>query len=327
MEDLSALQHYLNRIGHLGPDEEIKYTEKPGEGNMNYVVRVGTNQRHFILKQSRPWVEKYPQIAAPVERSQVEATFLEKIQGVDELENSCPKLLWSDPQNYILAIEDLGRSSDFTHIYAKHEKISSDDLESATIFLRRLHKLPLSTFPENREMRKLNHEHIFRFPFLRENGLDLDATQKGLASVAAPFKVNEKLKSEISKYGEIYLAPGRALIHGDFYPGSWLNTNEGIKIIDPEFAFHGPPEFDVAVMIAHMMLAKQGKRPVKKIWKLYQPPANFDTALFSAFAGIEIMRRLIGIAQLPLELSIADKINLMAKATEWIEKKNLAGEL
>ena len=327
MEDLAALEKYLNRTGHLAPDEEIQYTEKPGEGNMNYVVRVGTNKRHFILKQARPWVEKYPQIAAPLERSKVEAIFLEKIQGISPIENCSPKVLWVDHQNFILAIEDLGKSSDFSFLYEKGSKLSPEDLKSAVEFLKTLHSLPLSTFPTNMEMRKLNHEHIFHFPFNSNNGLDLDGIQKGLASLARPFQENETLKSKIATYGDIYLAQGRSLIHGDFYPGSWLSTSNGIKIIDPEFAFHGPPEFDLAVMLAHMTMAQQGKRLLKKIWKLYGAPANFDSILLSAFTGIEIMRRIIGIAQLPLPLSIADKINLMSKAYEWIEKGNLENEL
>jgi 5-methylthioribose kinase len=327
MEDLAALQEYLARGRHLFDDEEIVYTEKPGEGNMNYVVRVGTNQRHFILKQARPWVEKYPQIEAPVERSLVEATFLQHIQENRLLQDKCPKLLWADQQNYIMAIEDLGKSSDFSFIYDKGEKISPEDLQHAIGFLRTLHALPLSAFPDNMAMRKLNHEHIFHFPFLIKNGLDLDAIQKGLTVVAVPFQENEKLKNKISSFGDIYLSQGRSLIHGDFYPGSWLNTKEGIKIIDPEFAFHGPPEFDLAVMLAHLVMAQQGKSILKKAWKLYQAPANFDLKLLSAFTGIEIMRRLIGIAQLPLSLSISAKINLMAKANEWIEKENLASEI
>jgi 5-methylthioribose kinase len=209
----------------------------------------------------------------------------------------------------------------------KKESFAREDLTAAIDFLRVLHDLPLSTFPQNLAMRKLNHEHIFHFPFASDNGLDLNAIQKGLLEIAIPFRQNSILKNKISKIGDIYLAQGRSLLHGDFYPGSWLNTEDGLKIIDPEFAFHGPPEFDLGVMMAHMLLAQQNKRTLKRLWKLYQAPANFDTGLLSSFAGIEIMRRLIGIAQLPLSLSIAEKINLMARAGNWIEGKNLVEEL
>src|SRR2546421_5684303 len=40
-----------------------------GEGNMNYTLRIGTSERSFVMKQARPWVEKYPHIAAPWDRA------------------------------------------------------------------------------------------------------------------------------------------------------------------------------------------------------------------------------------------------------------------
>jgi 5-methylthioribose kinase len=172
-------------------------------------------------------------------------------------------------------------------------------------------------------MRKLNHEHIFHFPFQKNNGLHLNSIQKGLAEVAAPYQQDDFLKRKISRMGEIYLSQGRSLLHGDFYPGSWLKTDQGIKMIDPEFAFQGPPEFDLGVMFAHMLMAQQGTATLRHVWLKYDAPIDFDQGLLSAFAGVEIMRRVIGIAQLPLNLSIAEKINLMASAWEWISKENL----
>ncbi len=325
--DLSGLQNYLQGKKYLLPDEEILSSEKPGDGNMNYVLRIITSHRTFILKQARPWVEKYPQIAAPVERSAVEAYFLDYIQKQDALRNFSPRLWWSDPANFIFAQEDLGKASDYTFIYKKGEKMTDADLENAVRYLRILHSLPLDSFPDNLKMRKLNHEHIFHFPFNQGNGLNLDSIQNGLEATAAPFKQDILLKNKISRLGEIYLSSGRSLIHGDFYPGSWLKINNGLKIIDPEFAFHGPPEFDLAVLMAHMLMAEQGVHNLERIWHLYQAPANFDQKLLSAFAGTEIMRRIIGIAQLPLSLSIADKINLMAKAAGWIREVNLVKSL
>ena len=101
-QDLSSLDDYLRSSDRLGPNEHILSVEKPGEGNMNYVLRIKTTESSFIIKQARPWVEKYPQIAAPVERSIVEATFLADTQQQGALSIFSPKLLWSDPENYIL---------------------------------------------------------------------------------------------------------------------------------------------------------------------------------------------------------------------------------
>lgn len=318
-----ALEKYLIEKGRLDPDEKIIAVGKPGEGNMNYVLRIKTNRRTFIVKQARPWVEKYPQIPAPVERSSVEALYLKNTGDLAEISGFSPKFLWHEVKDFILAQEDLGEVSDFSFLYKGDAKITDEDLARSLEYLRIVHYLPLSTFPANLAMRKLNHEHIFHFPFQEDNGLDLNSIQPGLADVAKPFQKNDRLKNLISRLGEIYLSQGRSLIHGDFYPGSWLKTGKGIMIIDPEFAFHGAPEFDLGVMMAHMLMSKHDFSTLQKIWDGYNAPANFDHGLLSAFTGVEIMRRTIGIAQLPLNLTIAEKINLMSNALEWIEKENL----
>ncbi|MCB0669306.1 MAG: hypothetical protein KDC80_25960, partial [Saprospiraceae bacterium] len=227
-KDMISLETYLNSRDRLSDKEKIIAASKPGEGNMNYVLRITTNHRSFIIKQARPWVEKYPQIPAPVERSVVESTFLQKAQEEKELSAFSPKILWSDPDNFILAMEDLGEATDYTFLYKKENKFGTSDLENATKYLKILHGLPIDRFPENAKMRKLNHEHIFDFPFQKKNGLDLDQTQKGLNAVAAPFKTDGFLKNKIQRLGAIYLAQGRCLIHGDFYPGSWLKSPAGI---------------------------------------------------------------------------------------------------
>jgi 5-methylthioribose kinase len=73
------LPDYLRSKGWITSHEKILHMEKPGEGNMNFVYRVTTNARSLIVKQSRPWVEKYPQLEAPIERIDVEALFYQLI--------------------------------------------------------------------------------------------------------------------------------------------------------------------------------------------------------------------------------------------------------
>ena len=64
---VDKLNNYLkDRLNFLNKNEALIQTEIAGEGNMNVVMRLKTNQRSFILKQSRPFVKKYPNIAAPL---------------------------------------------------------------------------------------------------------------------------------------------------------------------------------------------------------------------------------------------------------------------
>ncbi|MEM7375673.1 MAG: phosphotransferase, partial [Bacteroidota bacterium] len=126
------------------------------------------------------------------------------------------------------------------------------------------------------------------------------------------------LKAAITGLGKLYLSEGPVLIHGDFYPGSWLRTENGLKVIDAEFSFRGYAEFDLGVFAAHMALASQGEEVTSELLERYAAGANFDERLMRGFAGTEILRRLLGVAQLPLVLGLEQKQELMVKAAKWI---------
>lgn len=319
LDEIDSLQKFLIDRHHLDTSEEILHLEKPGAGNMNFVVRVVTSNRSIIIKQARPWVEKYPQIDAPVNRTEVEKHYYQAVSGGEITLQYTPQLLWAEDAHLMLALEDLGKASDLSFIYGGIDKLVDKLLVQAASYLKALHGMPPpADFPENRAMRNLNHTHIFLFPFDPENGLDLDTIQMGLSSAADPFTKNEPLKARIRILGDIYLSRGSCLLHGDFYPGSILQTDQGLKVIDPEFAFVGPPEFDVAIMLSHLIISQHELSSLRTFVHSYSPEANFNQDLMWQFVGVEIMRRLIGIAQLPLAMTISQKINLLADAHQWI---------
>ncbi len=323
-KDITAVNNYLDHQGWLQQNESLISLEKPGEGNMNFVLRATTNQRSFILKQARPWVEKFPQIDAPVERVSVEAQFFQALQDVKAINHFAPKCLGFDEHNFILATEDLGKGADYSFLYQKDNLLTSSDIDGLTQYLSALHQVAIpDNFPTNLAMRQLNHEHIFNFPYLEENGFNLDDVQAGLQAAAIPYKTNAALKTKIKACGDIYLAQGKHLLHGDFYPGSWLKVADGLKVIDPEFGFVGLAEFDLGVLIAHLLMAEQPTTIIQSLLNKYQQPQGFNQALFAQFVGIEVLRRLIGIAQLPLNLEVATKQALMEKAEKMIIEEKL----
>ena len=112
------LEEYLRRRGVIRAGEELRSVGKAGEGNMNLTLRVVTSERSVVLKQARPWVEKYPQIAAPVDRALVEIAFYEAIGTLPEVRRAMPRLLDSDRDSRLLVLEDLGEAQDFTALYA-----------------------------------------------------------------------------------------------------------------------------------------------------------------------------------------------------------------
>jgi 5-methylthioribose kinase len=213
-------------------------------------------------------------------------------------------------------MEDLGEGSDFIPLYGGSRQLHANELMHLLEYLMQLHQVEIADFPNTDGMRILNHEHIFEFPFLEDNGFDLDQIQPGLQEASLSYKGDAVLKEKIQSLGLRYLKTGKTLIHGDFYPGSWLEVASGIKIIDPEFGGLGDPEFDLGVLLAHLDLTKQDPRVAQLVQTHYTLPLDWD--LVQQYRGVELLRRLIGIAQLPVTLSLDEKKSLLARARTYL---------
>ena len=296
--------------------ETVISSQSAGASNMNLVLRIQTNSRSIILKQSKSYVRKFPQIPAPIERIEIEQSYYQLIEDDEVLSRYSPKVLGFNAENNILLIEDLGDGIDFNFIYGENFSWEESDFSSLSHYLNALHELEVSNFPDNQEMKKLNHEHLFQFPFLEENGLDLDMIQPGLQEISMKYKTDTKLKTALDLLGKRYLCHGTTLLHGDFYPAAWLKTKDGVKIIDTEFAFMGDSEFDLGVIFAHLDIAGMDSSYHEKFLEQYKH--SYRESLVNAFRGMEIMRRIIGIAQLPLSLSLEKKKSLLEKGRKFV---------
>ncbi len=318
-DDLAQLTSYLQQRGWMQPGEHLQSAEKAGEGNMNYTLRIQMSARSLILKQARPWVEKYPTIAAPWERALVEGHFYTVVQNSSAVAALMPKLIGVDETAHLLALEDLGAARDFTSLYCG-EALTETQLTELVRWLVALHRSFVDSDAKaalaNRAMRALNHQHIFDIPLRTNNGLDLDAITPGLANEARVLQADARYVQTVHELGALYLQDGAALLHGDYFPGSWLQTAAGVRVIDPEFCFFGLPEFDVGVLLAHLHLAQQPSALIAQALQRYE--ARLDEALVWKFAGVEIMRRLLGVAQLPLDAGLPEKARLLALSREWI---------
>jgi 5-methylthioribose kinase len=311
------LIEFLKKNEIISANESLIKIEKPGEGNMNLVLRIITDKKSIIIKQSRSYVQKYPSIEAPIGRILVEAEFYKTIADNKFISKKMPKLLGIFPDDYLLVLEDLGSNADFSFIYNRNSTIEEAEILDLVNFLNQLHAIDIQQYPSNDALKKLNHFHIFDFPFQIDNGFDLDQFGVGLQAISKEYKNDLNLKYQIKILGENYLKTGNTLIHGDFYPGSWVKTNTGIKILDPEFGYLGHAEFDLGVFIAHLALARKTNF-IHTLTSNYNKKPTFNTSLMCGFAGVEIMRRLLGVAQLPISLDLNEKKVLLEDAKRLI---------
>jgi 5-methylthioribose kinase len=200
------------------------------------------------------------------------------------------------------------------------------DLQQLADFLIRLHELPVNLHEvelfQNRQMRTLNHQHIFEIPLQENNGLDtrLDGLTPGLSNLAADLKKDSEYVAAVHRLGEKYLRPTRTnLLHGDFFPGSLLQMpDRRWVVIDPEFCFVGDAEFDVGVFLAHLHLSGHSESLARQ-WISFFPLC--DPVLIGQYAGVEIMRRILGVAQLPITSELSHKRDLLELSKNYLSKK------
>ncbi|MCE2776841.1 MAG: hypothetical protein LW824_04245 [Algoriphagus sp.] len=76
------------------------------------------------------------------------------------------------------------------------------------------------------------------------------------------------------------------------------------------------PEFDLGVFLAHLDLSAQAEDLSAQVQKDYNLPV--DWSLVQQYRGVEILRRLIGIAQLPVSLSLDAKKTLLERARTYL---------
>ena len=322
--DVGGVARFLDSRGWPPGGGRVASVGKAGEGNMNLTLRVGLvggGRATVILKQARPWVEKYDFIDAPWERIVVEAGFYERVAAVPAVATMMPKLLASDAEARAALFEDLGRASDFTTVYVG-EPILPEILAALARCARALHDATrlsagesFDPLFENRDMRALNHQHIYVIPMDAANGIDLNGIEPGLADAAAELRGDAAYRARLTETGEHYLADvgeGSALLHGDFFPGSWLATADGPRVIDPEFCYYGDPAFDLAVAAAHLALAGRPFGEARAM--LDAGGADLDESRLARYAAAEVMRRLIGVAQLPIPKGRLDRAALLRRS-------------
>lgn len=204
------------------------------------------------------------------------------------------------------------------------------------------HKRTRATvFAGNHVLCKITEDLVFTEPYEiaernRWTAPFLDAEAKAIREDAV-------LKAEVFELKRLFLTSGEALVHGDLHTGSIMLTETDTRVIDPEFAFYGPMGFDVGAVIANLFLAyfsqeghatKSDDRTKYREWILMQ--VNLLWSAFAAeliglwnesstngdgaqrayldrvfrdsigFAGVKMIRRILGLAHVEDLESIAD---------------------
>jgi 5-methylthioribose kinase len=326
-EDANGVGEFLAARGWIEADERVAACTRAGEGNMNLTLRVRTDRRSMVLKQARPWVENYDHIEAPWERSLSERWFYERVAAIPEVARHTPRLLAADADARALLLEDLQGASDLSGVYGG-QRLELEEVDQLARVVRALHDGTADDPVRpgfNRAMRELNHAHCFVVPLDPATSLPLDRFEPGLEATRLALTNDGALRAVAEQTGERYRIEAGPLVHGDYFPGSWLRTAAGVRIIDPEFCFQGDREIDVGCAVAHFALARQPPVVAQRFLDAYGTGAGAcDPVMIARYAAMEVVRRLIGVAQLPIAPTRGWRDALLARAREAALSGSLA---
>ncbi len=151
-----------------------------------------------------------------------------------------------------------------------------------------------------------------------------------------------KLHLEIAKIKFDFMNNAQALIHGDLHTGSIFVKQDSTRVFDPEFAFYGPMGYDIGNVVANLIFAYDNGVAAgatefcdwtlkaieeslnlfsEKFLKVFDECATDLMALTpgfkewylssimadtAAYAGTELIRRTVGMAQVKDVTTIAD---------------------
>lgn len=306
--------------GCLGSTKKVDSIKVAGDGNMNFTYRLTfTDKQSVIVKQSPPYCARFPDIPAPEERILSEFKYYDLIAKNRFLADHSPALLGLDEHKKIAYISDLGEATDFEFLYKQEKKLDQKTSEKLVEYLAKLHRIKIPKDIEfiNFKMRELNHAYIFDLPFAGNfDAIDLDNITPGLLAVVKDVIDDQNLKQSAHDLGQFYFKNNRTLIHGDYYPMSWIETEKGLFVIDPEFGFLGLAQIDLGVFLAHMLLSNNYRTALNTLNSVY---GAYDIELVAKFAAVEIIRRITYVSQLPLINSLSFKKELLLKSAKVLK--------
>ncbi len=330
--NLATLPDYLRQrhaeIRIFESETELRI-EEIGDGNLNTVYRVSDAERperSLVLKHAPPYIKILgPDYPLSTER----LTYESRALGVyNQLASgTVPAQYDFDAEVAVIAMEDLrdarvlrddliagvvdtaiaeqiGR---FMSVVHSHTHVENLDSATTQDYRRQF---------ANMTMQSITADYVFTFPFAEH---ETNFWTPGLEPDVQRLKADTDFLVQAKHLKQIFLTMQQAVTHGDLHTGSVLVQDHTAKVIDAEFAFYGPVGFDIGLYWANYFLSYFShqdtldvqsalKTAIVQTWDTYA--AEFRIAddtlkertlqnIFHdavGFAGLEMLRRLIGAA-------------------------------
>ena len=346
------VKRYAAEVLHrFDPDEETTCTEI-GDGNINYVFRVRSlrDGRSVIVKQAD---KRLRSSGRPLDiyRSRIEAQALQLesrlapdyIPEVYHYDETMAALSMEDISAYRNLRKELLAGRIYGHLAENISTFLAQSLLPTTdLVMDRQEKKKQVKFFTNPELCDITEDLVLTEPYWNYKGRNI-VTPGNEDFVRTFLYENDALHREVGRLRNGFMNNAQALIHGDLHSGSIFANEQGIKVIDPEFAFYGPMGYDIGNVIGNLFFAWANKaytggsaetqtaleqtiretcdKTAEKLAAEYDKLVTFPLYCASAFrkayldgvmadsygyAGTEIIRRVVGDSKVMEVTSVTD---------------------
>ncbi len=288
-----SIRTYLIEKELISVKEFVQNYSAVAKNEFNSVYRLSTNKNSLLLKQPKKWNASNNFLSPPpLETLKQEASFYELIRSYDYLSRFMPSFYLFDEENQLLILEDISDAENYYPIYKKHH-INNEELQQLVKWLNHLHRVRLQpkekALLEQKNIQTYYVSSFFDFPDKIKCGPD-----HALAAELKQITDNSHVLDAIQSLKNNYQQGGFTLLHGDYQSGNWLISDGGVYIIDPKFSTFGRPEIDLGSLVGHLLLASLPATKIEMVFGSYEDK-SIDKELVFRFAGLEMIRRLIGV--------------------------------
>ena len=106
----------------------------------------------------------------------------------------------------------------------------------------------------NIELCDISEDLVFTEPYYNYKNRNIH-TEENASFIQKVLYEDDVLKEEVGLLRNNFMNNAQALVHGDLHSGSIFINENGIKVIDPEFAFYGPMGYDIGNVIGNLFFA------------------------------------------------------------------------
>ena len=266
------VKRYAVEVLHFFQPEEETDCVEIGDGNINYVFQVRSRKdgRSVIVKQAdkllrssgRPLDLYRNKIEA--ETLMLEARLAPKfIPEVYHYDETMAALSMEDISAYKNLRKELAAGRVYDHLSENLSDFLAQSLLPTTdLVMDRQEKKKQVKFFTNPELCDITEDLVLTEPYLAQ---PMNPRNKNIVTPGNEDFVRARLYEDEALHGEVaalrngFMNNAQALIHGDLHSGSIFANEQGIKVIDPEFAFYGPMGYDIGNVIGNLFFAWANK--------------------------------------------------------------------